>query len=150
MAAKKACVLHTPEKAADAEIVGQRLRASGYEVCITGVSSETAKTVKAGDKSSLPNAVAACLEGASVCVLLIDNEGTLGALGGIASDSGCRVVTVGGPPDALPTELDDIVNGHVPNPDTPQLVEIVDGEDIRIEPDGSQAPRRKSDRVTCQ
>jgi hypothetical protein len=150
MAAKKACILHTPQKAAEAEEVGKRLRADGHEVCITGVSSQTAKAVKAGDKSSLPITVAECLNGASVCVLLIDDEKSLGAIGGIASDSGCRVVTVGGSPEALPTELDDIVNGHVPTPDTPELVDIVDGEDIRIEPDGSQAPRRKSDRVTCQ
>jgi hypothetical protein len=150
MATKKACILHTPAKKIEAEAVGDRLRVRGYEVCITGVSTQTANAIKAGDKSSLPSTVAECLQGASVCVILIDDEGSLAAVGGIASDSGCRVVTVGGSPEALPTELDDIVNGHVPTPDTPQLADIVDGEDIRIEPDGTQAPRRKSDRVTCQ
>lgn len=148
--ASKACILYTPRKRPEAENVAERLKADGYTPCITGVSIQTAKTVEAGDKSSLPSTVTDCLEGASVCVVLIDDEASLGPIGGIASDSGCRVITVGGSPDELPTELDDVVSGHVPAPDTPELVDIVHGEDIRIAPDGTQASRRKSDRVTCQ
>lgn len=147
---KKACVLHTPFKAAEAVEVGDRLRAGGCEVCITGVSTQTAKAVESGDKSSLSSTVADCLNGAEVCVILIDDEASLGPVGGIASDAGCRVVTVGGSPDDLPSELDDIIGGHVPQPDTPELLDIVGGQDARISPDGAQADRRKSDRVTCQ
>lgn len=150
MATKKACILHTPTKKAEAAEVGARLEQHGYEVCITAVSTQTAKSVEAGDKSTLPSTVADCLDGASLCVILVDEEGTLAAVGGIASDSGCRVVTVGGSPDALPSQLDDIAHGHVPAPDTPELLDIVDGQDARIAPDGTQLPRRKSDRVTCQ
>jgi sorbitol-specific phosphotransferase system component IIA len=51
MATKNACVLHTPAKRAEAEEVGKQLRAQDYEVCITGVSTQTAKTVKTGDKA---------------------------------------------------------------------------------------------------
>lgn len=150
MAADKACVLHIPQKRTEAEEVGARLRANGYEVCITGVSSQTAKAVKAGDASSLPSTVADCLDGAVICVILVDGEGTLGAIGGIASDSGCRVVTVGGPPDGLPQELDDVIDGHVPYADSPELIDIVQGEDARVTPDGKRAPTRKPKRVKCQ
>lgn len=150
MAAKKACVLHTPGKKVEAEEVGARLQAGGYEVCITGVSSQTAKTVEAGNISSLPSTVTACLDGAAICVILVDDEGSLGTVGGIASDSGCRVITVGGSPDVLPQALDDVVDGHVPYPDSPELIDVVEGEDARVMPDGNREPARKPQRVKCQ
>jgi hypothetical protein len=150
MATKKACILHTPQKKADAEAVAKRLQAEGYDTCVTGVSSQTAKSVQAGDMSTLPSTVAECLKDASICVILVDEEGCLGAVGGLASDAGCRVVTVGGSPDALPKELDDIADGHVPSPDTPDLIDIANGKDERITPDGSSAPPRKPKRVKCQ
>jgi hypothetical protein len=150
MATKKACVLHTPEKKAEAEAVSKRLQADGFEVCVTGVSTQTAKSVKAGDTSTLPTTVEACLKDASVCVILVDDEGSLGAVGGLASDAGCRVLTVGGSPDALPNDLDDVADGHVPSPDAPELVDIANGKDERIAPDGTSAPPRKPKRVKCQ
>ena len=101
MATKKACILHTPQKKAEAEAVSKKLQADGYDVCVTGVSTQTAKSVEAGDKSTLPLTVAECLENASLCVILVDEEGCLGAVGGLASDAGCRVMTVGGSPRTL-------------------------------------------------
>src|SRR5690242_19761312 len=92
MATKKACILHTPEKKAAADEVAKRLKEKGYAVCVTEVSTETAKAVKAGDKASLPADVADCLEGADVCIVLVDEQGSLATIGGLASDGGCRVV----------------------------------------------------------
>src|SRR5690348_11625332 len=108
VATKKACILHTPSKKAEAEEVSKRLEADGYETCVTGVSTQTAKSVQAGDSSTMPCSVVECLKGASLCVILVDEEGCLGAVGGLASDGGCRIVTVGGSPDALPDDLDEI------------------------------------------
>jgi len=150
MATKKACILHTPQKKVDAEAVSKRLRAEGYDVRVTGVSIQTAKSVEAGDRSTLPPTAAECLENATLCVILVDEDGCLGTVGGLASDAGCRVITVGGSPDALPNDLDDIADGHVPSPDAPELVEIAKGKDERIAPDGTRAPPRKPNRVKCQ
>ena len=150
MAAKKACVIHTPAKKDAAEATAARLQGDGYEVCVTEVTSDIAGQVKAGAGSSLPSDVAACLDGADICVILVDDEVSLGAIGGLASDAGCRVITVGGAPDDLPTEFDDIVDGHVPGPDSPELPDVVDGDSVLMRPDGTSMPRRKPKRVKCQ
>lgn len=150
MATKKACVVHTPSKKAGAETVVSRLRGEDYEVCVAEVSVEIAKDVKAGEMASLPADVRGCLEGADVCVILIDEEVNLGVIGGLASDGGCRVVTIGGSPDNLPAELDDVVDGHLPAPDSPELVDVVSGVPERVRPDNKPAPPREPDRVKCQ
>ena len=150
MATKKACVIHTTSKKAEAEAVAKQLSDKGFQVCVTEVSAEEANAVKSGDSSSMPNAVQECLEGSEVCVVLVDEAVDLGGIGGIASDQGCRVVTVGGDPDNLQTNLDDIIDGHVPSPDDPELVDVVEGEPDRIKPDHTPAPPRKPDTVKCQ
>ncbi len=154
VATKKACVIYTPEKAAEAAKVAARLGDDGFAVCREEVTSEEAITAKASNTSSLPAQVLQCLEGAEVCVILLEEDvGTdagMGGISGIASDGGCRVVTVGGSPEALPTELDDIIDGHVPSADSPDLIDIVNGRPDRIQPDDTSAPKRDEDRVKCQ
>jgi len=142
--------LYTPPQQAQAEVTVARLRDEGYEVCAVEVIAEVAKAIKAGESASLPAEVQDCLAGAEVCVILVDETVDFGALGGLASDGGCRVVTVGGSPDALPAALDDIIDGHVPSPDAPELVDVVEGETERVRPDHTAAPPRKPDRVKCQ
>lgn len=150
MATKKACVVHTPAKKTDAEAVRERLSNDGYSVCLTEVSASEANAVEAGDRSSLPVDVRECLEGAEICVILVDDVVGLGAIGGLASDMGCEVMTVGGSPEDLPDSLDDVTDGHVPTPDAPQLEEIVQGKPEMIRPDNTRAKPRDSDRVKCQ
>lgn len=148
--AKKACIVFCQAKASEAEAVAKRLQGDGFETCMAEVTFTDAKAVKAGDTLSLPSAVNECLDGAEVCVILVDEDNAFGGIGGLASDEGCRVVTVGGDPTDLPTDLDDIIDGHVPSPDSPELCDIVEGEPERVQPDNSPAPPRNPDRVKCQ
>ena len=148
--AKKACIIFGSGKQAEADKAAAQLQEAGYDVCLAKVTGEEATAVKAGDHDSLPEPVQDCLSGAEVCIILVDDDVDFGGIGGLASDDGCRVVTVGGSPDALPEGLDDIIDGHVPSPDAPNLIEIVEGEPERIQPDNSPASPRKPDRVKCQ
>ncbi len=150
METKKACILHTPKNKADADVVAQKLGNNGYDTCVTEVTAEEAKSVRTGDASSISSAVKDCLDGAEVCVIILDEAVDFGGIGGIASDGGCSVVTVGGDPDDLPSDLDDVIDGHVPSPDDSELVVIVEGEPNRVKPDHTTAPPRKPDTVKCQ
>jgi hypothetical protein len=153
MAEKKACVIYTAAKEAEAMRVAERLKGEGYEVCAEEVTPEFAEAAPDGG-SPIPQELAECLSGAEVCIILVEGDPALsagmGGIGGAASDGGCRVVTVGGNPEALPTELDDIIDGHVPSADTPELIEIANGRPDRIRPDNSPTPDRDEDRVKCQ
>jgi hypothetical protein len=148
--AKKACIVFTEMKAMEAEAVAKRLQGQGFDTCMAQVTIVEAKAVKAGDTSTLPAAVKDCLNGAEVCIILVEENTALGAIGGLASDEGCRVVTVGGDPADLPTEIDDVIDGHVPSPDAPDLMDVVEGEPERIRADNSPAGPREPDRVKCQ
>lgn len=150
MALKKACIIFTTTKEVEAEATAAQLRDNGYSVCMAEVTAEVGGAVKAGDQASLPAEVADCLQDAEVCIILIDETGDLGAIGGLASDRGCRVVTVGGSPDDLPQELEDIIDGHAPSLDAPELMDVVKGEPERIKSGHEPAPGRKPDRVKCQ
>ena len=154
MATKKACVIFSAAKQAEADQVVQRLKNEGFEVCAQEVAPDVAQAVKCGDTTSVPAQVADCLEGADVCVILVDKDANasaaMGGLAGIASDGGCRVITVGGSPEALPRELDDIIDGHVPSAENPDLIGIVQGRTDRIKPDNKPAEKRDEDRVKCQ
>lgn len=151
MSTKKACVIFTAAKEAEVGQVVQRLSEAGYEVCTTEVEPDIAKAVKAGAVASVPTEVANCLSGAEVCVILLDQElDAFGGLAGVASDGGCRVVTVGGDPEKLPADLDDVIDGHVASSQNPDFVEIVNGRPERIKPDNSPATRRKVNKVKCQ
>jgi len=88
---------------------------------------------------------------ADLCVLLLEDSAEgLAAIGGLGSDMGCQVVTIGGDPEELPSELDDVIDGHVPEIDLPVVDEIIEGEPERIKPDGEPAEERKLRRVKCQ
>lgn len=150
MAARKACIVYTEAKSAEADVVADRLKGQGFNPCLAKVTVEDAMAVKAGDASSLPRAVQDCLNGAQVCILLIEDESTLGGIGGLASDAGCRVITVRGDPGDLTQDLDDLIDGHIPSPNSPELIDVVEGAQERVLPDGSSAPPRNPDRVKCQ
>jgi hypothetical protein len=153
MAAKKACVLYGSEQEVAAEAAAERLRKDGYEVCASEVTAEEARTVRAGDLTSLPPQVSECLKGAELCLILLaerNPSADLGPLAGLASDAGARVVTLGGSPEELPTELDDVIDGHVPSVDAPRFDEVVCGVPERLRPDNTTVPRRDEDRVKCQ
>lgn len=154
MTEKKACVIFTASKEAEAKHVVQRLSDSGYEISAIEVTHEIAEAAKAGDQASIPPEIASCLNDAEVCVILFEEEtaasGALGGLAGIASDAGCRVVTIGGDPDELPSDVDAIIDGHVPSSETPDLIDVVNGRPRRIRPDNTQAPGRDPERVKCQ
>lgn len=153
MAGKKACIIYTAAKEVEADSVVERLKANGYEVWAKKVTAEVAEAAQ-GESSPVPPEVAECLSAAEVCIILVDDDPAvssgMGGIAGLASDGGCRVVTVGGKPDALPVELDDIIDGHVPSADTPDLIKIVDGRPDRISPDNTPVPKRNEDRVKCQ
>jgi hypothetical protein len=150
MTTKKACVIHTPPKKSEAEATAARLENDGYSVCITEVTAAVVNVVQAGDKNSLPDEVKECLDGAQVCVVLVDDAIDLGPIAGIASDIGCEIVTVGGSPADLPTSLDDITDGHLPTPEAPQFEEVVEGKPEMIKPDNTPSKDRDADRVKCQ
>jgi hypothetical protein len=150
MATKKACVIFTAAKQSEADAVSANLQEAGYEVCMAEVAAAEAAAVKAGQQGSLPAKVQGCLDGAEVCVILMDEAADFGGIGGLASDGGCRVITVGGNPEDLPEELDDIIDGHLPSPDSPDLVDVVEGEPERVRPDNEPASPRKPPRVKCQ
>jgi hypothetical protein len=154
MATKKACVIFSAAKRTEADEVVRKLRDEGFEVCAAEVASDVGRAVKAGDITSVSAEVANCIDGAEVCIILVEEDASasagMGGLAGIASDGGCRVITVGGSPEKLPRELDDIIDGHVPSADTPELIDIVNGRPDRIKPDKKPAPSRDEDRVKCQ
>jgi len=152
MANKKACVIFTEKKRDEADRLSERLRAEGYNVCATEVSAQDAKALVAKDVSALPSEVTACLADAEVCVLLIDDEAPdmFDGLAGLASDGGCRVVSVGGAPADLSRDLDDLIDGHLPDVDDPTLIDVVNGKPHRIKPDKSPEAERKEPRVKCQ
>jgi hypothetical protein len=151
MSNNEACVLYTSARHADALSLEIRLKALGLDVCLAEIAAEVAQRVKSGDRSSLPAGVAECLEGASLCFVLVDETGdSMGALAGIASDMGCRVISIGGSPEDLPDSLDDIVDAHLPDIGNDRLPDAVSGEAIRVRPDNSLAPARKENRVKCQ
>lgn len=153
MAEKKACVLYGSGQENAAEAAAERLRNDGYGVCTVEITAEEAHAVRAGDLTSVPSAAAECIEGSEVCLILI-GEGNgvadLGPLAGLASDAGARVVTVGGSPEDLPTELDDVIDGHVPSIDSPRFDDVVCGVPERVRPDNTTPTGRKEDRVKCQ
>lgn len=151
MAKDVACIVYLPSNVGSVEEVEQRLASQGYEVRSFEVTKERAAAVKAGQWETLPNELAACLEEAVLVVLLIDEDANLlGPIAGLGSDAGCRVVSIGGSPDDLPVDLDDIIDGHIPSVDAPNADEVIGGKPDRIEPDGESASPRKPVRVKCQ
>jgi hypothetical protein len=150
MATKKACVIFTAAKQAEAQATSAKLQDSDYEVCLTQVTAAEASRVQAGNQGTLPKHVQDCLHEAEVCVILVDVDVDFGSVGGLASDGGCRVVTIGGNPGDLPQELDDIIDGHVPSSDAPGVIEIVEGRPERLKPDNTPAADRNEKKVKCQ
>lgn len=152
MAEKIACVIYTKNHEPELADVVKQLENRGFQVECHEVTSDVAAAYSKGDSQSLPDAVRECLERAEVCVLLFDEDfdEVFAGIGGLASDCGCRVVSVGGSPEDLPTDLDDIIDGHVPSAQSPDFPEIVDGKPDRVLPDGGSAGPRKPDRVKCQ
>lgn len=151
MAGKLACVVYLSSYQGSVDAVEDHLQALGYEVHTFEVTEERAQAVRAGDSSSLPDELRQCLEKADLCVLLLGEDAErLGAIGGLGSDMGCQVVTVGGDPEKLPSELDDVIDGHVPDTEQPTVDEIFEGTPERIKPDGEPAEVRKAKRVKCQ
>ena len=151
MANNLACVVYLSSYRGEVAAVEQRLQVLGYEVQSFEVTKERASAVQTGDPSSLPSELRKCLDKADLCVLLIDEDADcLGAVAGFGSDFGCRVVTVGGEPDDVPSDVDDIADGHVPDIERPEADEILCGKPERIQTDGVAAPVRKPARVKCQ
>lgn len=149
--ARLACVVYLSSYAGSVDAVEEHLQALGYEVHSFEVTEERARAVRAGALDTLPEELRHCLENAELCVLLLgDDAEALGAIGGLGSDMGCRVVTVGGDPENLPDELDDVIDGHVPDIEQPPADEVFDGAPERIKPDGSPSEERKPKRVKCQ
>lgn len=151
MARKLACVVYLSSYRGSIDAVEERLQALNFEVHTFEVTEERAQAVQAGDLSSLPDELRQCMQTADLCVLLLDERAEgLAAIGGLGSDMGCQVVTIGGDPEVLPAELDDVIDGHVPDIDLPIVDEVIEGEPERIKPDGEPADERKANRVKCQ
>ncbi len=151
MAGKLACVVYLSSYQGSVDAVEDHLQELGYAVVSFEIAKERAEAVRAGDLSSLPDELRECLQKADLCVLLLgDDAEPLGAIGGLGSDMGCQVVTVGGDPENLPSELDDVIDGHVPDTDQPIVDKIFEGTPERIRPDGEPAEARKAKRVKCQ
>jgi hypothetical protein len=148
---KLACVVYLSSYVGSLARVEARLLKLGYEVHSFEVSKDRADAIVAGDKASLPDALRDCLEQSELCVLLIDESaGSLGTIGGLSSDLGCRVVTVGKDLESLPIELDDIADGHLPDVDHQKADEVLGGERVRINVDGTELPLREPKRQKCQ
>lgn len=151
MVKKLACVVYLNSYAGSVAAVEQRLQALGYKVHSFEVTKERADAIVAGDAASLPSELRNCLQECELLVLLLDDDAEcLGSIGGLGSDAGCRVVTVGGDPETVPTELDDITDGHIPNIEHPTADEVLGGSRERIKPDGTVSDERKPKRVKCQ
>lgn len=151
MANKLACIVYLSTFAGSVDAVEQHLQALGYDVHSFEVTKDRANTVVAGELSSLPTELRKCLKDAELCILLIGEDAEcLGPIGGLGSDLGCRMVTIGGDPDDVPTDIDDIADGHIPDIEQPEADEVLGGERIRIKPDGEAAPERKPKRQKCQ
>jgi hypothetical protein len=151
MASKLACIVYLSSYQGSVEAVEDHLQGLGYDVHSFEVTKARAEAVRAGDVASLPDELRKCLQDAELCVLLLGDEAEcLGAIGGLGSDLGCRVVTMGGDPESLPAELDDVIDGHLPDVEQPQVDEVFQGTPERIKPDGTASPDRKPKRVKCQ
>jgi hypothetical protein len=68
----------------------------------------------------------------------------------LGADLGCRVVTVGGDPETVPTELDDVADGHVSDIEQPLADDILGGDRVRVKPDGTATEPRAPKRQKCQ
>jgi len=152
MADRVACVIYTKSRANDLPATEQSLVLQGYRVDAFEITQDLAGDFISGNDASLPSVLRTCLEIAEVCVLLFDENcaDVFCGIGGFASDRGCRVITVGGDPDDIPTELDDISDGHVPSPEVDSFPDIIKGDPVRIKPNGEKAPPRNPDRIKCQ
>ena len=149
---KKACVLYGATKTAEAEHLKAELEKSDCTVCLTEVTAAVGQNVQQGLMLGLPDEVAACIDGADLCFILLSDEiaEVSGSLAGAASDRGCRVVSIGGSPSDLPQALDDIIDAHLPSPGNEHLPAVIGGECIRVGPDKTRAHDRDEDRVKCQ
>lgn len=151
MASKAACIVYIEEFAGSVDAVEARLHELDYDVQSFEISKDRATAVRAGELESMPPELRTCLEAADLCVLLLgDDAECLGAIGGLGSDLGCRVVTIGGSPENVPSELDDIADGHLPDVDQPAADEVLGGTRSRIKTDGEPAEERKAKRQKCQ
>lgn len=145
---KKACVIFVARLEEKAAFVAARLESDGFDVCLHEASEEDARAAKGGGAVSA--GIAKCLDGADVCVFLIDEEGQFSGLGWAAVWSGARVVGVlVGENAKASADIDEIGSAVLPI-ESGNLGKALTGEDIWEGADGQPVKPRNPRRQKCQ
>lgn len=145
---KKACVIFVARLEEKAVVVAARLEAEGFDVCLHPASEEDARAAKGG--GTVNAEIAKCLDGADVCVFLIDEEDQFSGLGWTAVGAGARVVGVlVGTAAKASAGIDEIGSAVLPI-DSGNLGKALIGEDVWEDADGKPAKPRNPRRQKCQ
>lgn len=145
---KNACVIFVARLEDKAAFVAARLESEGFDVCLHEASEEDARAAKGG--GTINADIAKCLDGADVCVFLIDEEGQFSGLGWAAVGSGARVVGVLiGANAKASADIDEIGSAVLPI-DSGNLGKALAGEDVWEGTDGKPVKPRDLRRQKCQ
>jgi len=144
----KACVVFTTGMNTEAQSVSEQLAHEGFEVCTAEADQEVVEAAQAG---AVPDEIRSCIDNAVICVFLIPEKGheCLTGAAGHAGMSGKRIVAVAQNVESLPQIFDDIASS-VLNVNSPNLAEVIQGQEVWERADGSASPKRKIKRIECQ
>lgn len=148
----KACIVYIASLKIEAATVATKLDAEGYTYCLEEVDAAVADAIL-NDITAIPQRILDCLKDANCCVLLLGQNETdeaMGAIGGVASDSGCRVVAISDQvADDMARNVDAFVDA-VASYDLDDILDIVKGKDRWPADRGGNAVKREIRRVKCQ
>jgi hypothetical protein len=148
----KACIIYLASLKVEADAVAAKLAVEGYTNCLEEVEAAVADAIL-HDVAAIPRRISDCLKDADCCVLLLGQDETdeaMGAIGGVASDGGCRVVAVSDQvADNIAKSVDAFIDAIVPC-DLEDLIDIVKGKDHWPADAGGKEVQREIRRVKCQ
>ncbi len=147
----KACIIYLTSLKVEADAVAAKLATEGYTCCLEEVEAAVADAIL-NDVTAIPPRILDCLKDADCCILLLGQDETdeaMGAIGGVASDGGCRVVAVSDQvADDLAKNVDVFVDAVV-SCDLDDIMDIVKGKDRWPSDAEGKAVKREIRRVKC-
>ncbi|MCV4261429.1 hypothetical protein [Pseudomonas capsici] len=150
MSNAKACIVFTIGLEKEVPAISTQLSDEGFNVCTAAADQDIVEAAQSGSLS-IPEAVKSCIDNAEICIFLIpkeESEGTMTAAG-YAGNLGNKIVAVVEDINSLPQIFDDLATSVVCI-GSPQLPDALKGKSVWESPNGSEAGKRKIDRVRCQ
>jgi hypothetical protein len=128
--------------------IAANLESEGFKVCLHCASEEDVRAAKGG--AAVNSDIAKCLDGADVCVFLIDDQDQFSGLGWAAVGAGARVVGVlVGTTAKASADIDEIGSAVLPI-HSDNLIKALAGDDIWEGADGKSVKPRNPRRQKCQ